>query len=41
MQIDHFMVENPKASYQHQLSYINVSSVVRSTGAMGYYTPVT
>lgn len=26
MQIDHLMVENPKASYQHQLSYTNVSS---------------
>lgn len=40
MQIDHSMVENPKASCQHQFSYTNVSSVVRSTEAMGYYTPV-
>lgn len=37
MQIDHFMVENPKASYQHWLPYIDVSScseICRSNGLL-------
>lgn len=37
MQIDNFMVENSKASYQHRLSCINVSScseIYRSNGLL-------